>query len=57
MNDKAKINKKWYKLYAKVYGYKLVKIKNVSVVLKNKKKKLELFLRKKNDKINISKNF
>jgi len=57
MNNRAKINKKWYKLMSKVYGYRLVKINDLSVVLKNKKKKIELFLRKKNDKINISKNF
>lgn len=56
-DDKANINKKWYKIKSKVYGYKLVKIKNTSVILKRKRKKLELFLRKKNDKIQITKNF
>jgi len=57
MNNKAKINKKWYTLRSKVYGYRLVKIKNISVVLKRKRKKLELFLRKKNDKIEITKTY
>ena len=57
MNDRAKINKKWYKLNSKVYGYRLVEIKNISVILKRKRKKLELFLRKKNDKIKITNNF
>ena len=56
-DDKANINKKWYKIRSKVYSYRLVKIKNSSVILKRKRKKLELFLRKKNDKIQITKNF
>ncbi len=56
-DDKANINKKWYKIKSRVYGYRLVKIKNTSVMLKRKRKKLELFLRKKNDKIQITKNF
>ena len=56
-DKKANINKKWYKIRAKVYSYRLVKIKNSSVILKQKRKKLELFLRKKNDKIQITKNF
>jgi len=56
-NDKVNINKKWYKIKSKIYGYRLVKIKNISVILKRKRKKLELFLREKNDKIQITKNF
>jgi len=55
--NEAKINKKWYKLKDKVYGYRLIHIKNNSVVLKNKRKKIELFLRKKNDKIKFTKNY
>ena len=55
--NRANINKKWYKVNSKVFGYKLVKIKDSSVVLRQKKgKRLELFLRKKNDKIQINKN-
>ncbi len=57
MNQKARINNKWYKLNSRVYSYKLIKIKNISVILKRKRKKIELFLRKKNDKIKITKNF
>ena len=56
-DNKANINQKWYKIRSKVYNYRLVKIKNSSVILKQKRKKLELFLRKKNDKIQIIKNF
>jgi len=56
-DNKVNINKKWYKIRSKVYGYTLLKIKNSSVILKRKRKKLELFLRKKNDKIQITKNF
>jgi len=56
-DKKVKINKKWYHLKSKVYGYRIVKIKDNSVVLRKKRKKLELFLRKKNDKIQITKNF
>ena len=57
LNNKVKINKKWYKIGSKIDGYRLVKIKNSSVVLKKKRKKLELFLRKRNDKIQITKIF
>ena len=57
LNNKVKINKKWYKIGSKIDGYKLVKVKNSSVVLKKKRKKIELFLRKKNDKIQITKIF
>jgi len=57
INNRAKINKKWYKLRSKVYDYKLIKIKDISVILKKNRKKIELFLRKKNDKIKITKNF
>ncbi len=57
LDNKANINKKWYKINSKIYDYRLVKIKNISVVLKRKRKRLELFLRKKNDKIEITKNF
>ncbi len=57
IDNKANINKKWYKIMDKVYSYRLVKIKDTSVVLKQKKKKLEIFFRKKNDKIQFSKNF
>ncbi len=57
INNRVKINKKWYKLNSYIYGYKLIKIKSISVILKLKRKKIELFLRKKNDKIKITKNF
>ncbi len=56
-NNEAKINKKWYKIKDKVYGYRLIRIKNNSVVLKNKRKKIELFLRKKDEKIEFTKNY
>jgi len=56
-DNKANINNKWYKIKSKVFSYRLVKIKNSSVILKRKRKKLELFLRKKNDKIQITTNF
>lgn len=56
-NKKANINKKWYKIGSKVYGYKLISIKNCSIILKRKKKGLELFLRKKDDNIKITKAF
>ncbi len=57
IDNKVNINKKWYKINSKVYGYKLIKISNNSVVLKYKKKKLEIFLRKKDGKIQFGKNF
>ncbi len=57
LNNEAKINKKWYKIKDKVYGYRLIRIKNNSVILKNKRKKIELFLRKKDDKIEFTKNY
>ncbi len=57
LNDMVRINDKWYKLGSKVYSYRIVKIKNNSVILRNKRKKIELFLRKKDDKIKITKGF
>ncbi len=57
INKTVRINNKWYKLNSKVYGFRLVKIKNLSVILKRKRKKIELFLRKKNDKIKFTNNF
>ncbi len=57
LNDTVRINDKWYKLGSKIYSYRIIKIKNNSVILKNKRKKIELFLRKKDDKIKITKGF
>jgi len=57
INKTVRINNKWYKLNSKVYGYRLVKIKNLSVILRRKRKRIELFLRKKNDKIKFTNNF
>ena len=57
LNNKANINKKWYKIGSKIDGYKLIKVKDSSVTLKKNRKKIELFLRKKNDKIQITKLF
>ena len=57
LNNKVKINKKWYTIGSKIDGYRLIEVKNSSVVLKRKRKKIELFLRKKNDKTKIIKIF
>jgi len=54
-DDKAKINDAWYKLNNKIGDFKLIKIKNKSVVIKNENSKQELFIRKNNvDKIIFS---
>lgn len=55
-NKKVKINTKWYKIGSKVFGYKVIKVKDNSVVLRYKRKRLELFLRKRDENIQISKN-
>ena len=54
MNTSALINNKWYKENAKVREYKLTQIKNGYVVLESKKKKLRLFIARKNKNLNIS---
>ncbi len=48
-DNKAMINKKWYKKYSKIGVYKLVKIKNHSVLLRSANKSKELFIRKDNE--------
>lgn len=46
LDNKAKINGRWIKLYNKIGAYKLVKIKRSSVLLKNSKYTREIFIRK-----------
>ncbi len=48
LNERVKINGKWYKKGSKVFGYRIVKIdvQNRRVVLVNAKRKLILFLYK-----------
>jgi len=54
-DKKAKINGKWYRLSSKIGDFKLIKIKNKSVIIKNEHSKQELFIRKNNvDKITFS---
>lgn len=53
LNSSALINGKWLKENDVINGYKLTKIKNTYVVLKRKKRKIDLFITKKNKKLNI----
>ena len=48
-NNKAMINKKWYKRYSKIGVYKLIKIKKNSVLLRSANKSKELFIREENE--------
>ncbi len=48
-NNRAMINKKWYRRYSKIGRYKLIKIKKNSVLLKSTNTSKELFIRKKNE--------
>ncbi len=54
LNDKAKINRKWYKLGSKVGSYKLVDICEKCVKLKKGRKVLTLYIPRKSRKIKIS---
>jgi len=45
-NTKAKINGQWYKIGNEIGDFKLVSIKNDSVIIKNEHSKKELFIRK-----------
>ncbi len=57
INNRVKIGRRWYKIGSKAFGYRVYKIKNSSVILKRKRKKIELFLRKRDGKIKITKVF
>ncbi len=48
-NRRAMINGKWYKKYTKIGVYKLIKIKNRSVLLRSPNTSKELFIRKDNE--------
>ena len=54
LNNKAKINRKWYKLGSKVGSYRLVDICNNCVKLKKGRKTLTLYIKRKSRKIKIS---
>ncbi|WP_187648450.1 hypothetical protein [Nitrosophilus labii] len=56
LNDKAKINGKWYKLGSKIKGFRLYKICTNCVKLKKGSKTFTLYLHKKSKKIKISGN-
>ena len=53
MNDRAKINGKWYKLGDKIDDFTLATIQSSGVFLQNSDYKKRLTLRKKNEKISI----
>ena len=44
-NNKAKINGTWYKLNSEINDFRVVKISNKSVIIKNEHSKKELFIR------------
>ncbi|WP_024954630.1 hypothetical protein [Sulfurospirillum arcachonense] len=46
LGNKVKINNKWYQLDSEIGDFKLVKIKNNSVIIKNEHSQKELFIRK-----------
>jgi hypothetical protein len=54
INNKVKINDKWYRLRQKVGNYRLVRIKKGSVLLRQGREKLKLFLRKRDAKIKFT---
>lgn len=54
INDNAYINGKWYTINDKIRGKKIISISKNYIVLKNKKKKIRLFVNNKNDKIKIT---
>jgi len=54
LNDRVKINHKWYHLHGKVNGYTISKIGKNYVVLSRKNKHIRLFLKqRKNKKIQL----
>ncbi len=53
-NRKAKINDKWYRERDRVGNYKILRIKENFVVLRDGGKTIKLFLRKRDDKIKIT---
>ena len=55
INNRAKINHKWYDINSKIDGYKLIKICNNYVILKRANKTVYLYLKfPKNKKIKFS---
>lgn len=54
LNDKAKINRRWYKIGSKVGAYRLTDICDNCVKLKKGRKVLTLFIPRKSRKIKIS---
>ncbi len=52
-NNKVKIGDKWYRLYQKIGEYRVSKIANGYVILRNRYKKIKLYLRKKDANIKI----
>ncbi|WP_200764098.1 hypothetical protein [Nitrosophilus alvini] len=56
LNNKAKINRKWYRLGDKISGYKLVKISQTKVKLRRGNRTVTLFIPRKNRKIKIRTN-
>lgn len=54
INDKAKIDGKWYKIGSQIGKYKLYNICHNCVKLKKREKMLTLYIPKKNRKIKIS---
>ena len=54
INKSAYINGKWYTLNDKIRGKKITSIEKKYIVLKDKKKKIRLFVNNKNDKIKIT---
>ncbi len=54
INNNVYINGKWYTLNDKIRGKKITLIDKNYIVLKDKKKKIRLFVNNKNDKIKIT---
>ena len=54
INNKVKINGKWYSLHQKVGSYRLVRIEKGAVLLRQGREKIKLFLRKRDAKIKFT---
>ena len=50
LNDKAKINRRWYRLGEKISGYKLIRISQTRVKLRRGNRTVTLFIPRKNRK-------
>lgn len=46
INDRVKLNNKWYSLNSKIYGYKITKIEGNSVLLAKNSKHVRVYLKR-----------